>query len=187
MEEELCELFIIAMAPSKEFKDRFVLVLEDESRQKRLSFLIGDGEALSIGIVIEKLKMKRPLTHDLLLSVISQMQGKVLKIVIYKVEDNVYYSNIYIRTKENDIIQVDCRTSDAIAVALRAQCPIYILRHIMDERSSMDDIYPSGHRRTSFSSYTLEELESLLKKVIEKEDYQSAIRIKETIERKKNG
>ncbi|NBC24863.1 MAG: bifunctional nuclease family protein [Bacteroidetes bacterium] len=179
------KLFIVAMAPSQQKPESFVLVLEDEKRKKRLPILIGKSEAFAIGIALEDLNLKRPLTHDLLLSSVLALNGHPKHILIRKKVDDIFHSDIAIELKGNQTTFIDARTSDAVAFAIRAKIPIYINSDLLNAEHSEEKIFLEGNRRSSFAAYTLSELEVLLEKVLRKEDYQSAARIKETIEKKR--
>lgn len=179
------KLSIVAMAPSQRKPQSFVLVLEDENRKKRLSILIGKPEAFAIGIALEDLKMKRPMTHDLLLSSILALNGNPKHVIIKDKIEDIFHSDIVIELKDESDRYIDSRTSDAIAFAIRAKIPIYINHELLIAEHSEDKIFLEGNRRSSFAAYTLDELQVLLEKVLQKEDYQSAARIKETIEKKK--
>jgi|GEM_PF-333466 len=179
------KLFIVAMAPSQQKPESFVLVLEEETRKKKLPILVGRSEAFAIGIALEALKMKRPMTHDLLLSSILALNGLPKYILIKDKVDGIFHSDIVIEPKDDVTTYIDSRTSDAIAFAIRAKIPMYINSKLLNAEHSGEKIFLEGNRRSSFAAYTLEELEILLEKVLRKEDYQSAARIKETIEKKK--
>ncbi|NBC25075.1 MAG: bifunctional nuclease family protein [Bacteroidetes bacterium] len=182
---KIVKLFIVAMAPSQQKPESFVLVLEEEKRKKRLPLLIGKSEAFAIGIALEDLKIKRPMTHDLLLSSILALNGHPKHILITNKVDGIFHSDIVIELKDDQTKFIDCRTSDAIAFAIRAKIPIYINSELLHAEHSEEKIFLEGNRRSSFAAYTLDELEVLLDKVLQKEDYQSAARIKETIEKKR--
>ena len=182
---EKIEVFIIAMAPSTEVAGKFVVVLESAERDIRFPLLIGESEAMSIGVALENIKIKRPLTHDLIVAMLAS-RGDTLKSVWIKGRlDQIFIASVFIETSTGEQYELDARPSDALALAVRTNCTIWIHSDLITELGMTEDIYASGNQRNSFSSYTLQELEELLKRVVEKEDYHSAIRIKETIERKK--
>lgn len=183
---ELVEVFIVAMSPSTTFPGKFALVMEDLDKKNRFPLLIGEPEALSIGVALEQIKTQRPLTHDLFFEVVSLFQAKVEYVWIKEVRDNIFKSEIVFMTAQRKELSVDSRTSDAIALALRFDSPILISRQLLEEHRIDMDIYVGESKRTAFSSYTLVELENLLQKVLEKEDYQSAVRIREAIAKRKN-
>jgi bifunctional DNase/RNase len=182
---EKIEVFIIAMAPSTEVVGKFVIVLESDDRDIRFPILIGEAEAMSIGVALENIKIKRPLTHDLMIEML-RINGEVLTSVwIKERKDNIFLASLFIENSQGVIYELDARPSDALALAVRINCPIFIHADLIAERGLTEAIFASGNQRNSFSSYTLQELEELLKRVVDKEDYHSAIRIKESIERKK--
>ncbi len=183
---QLVEVFIVAMSPSTNSPGKFALILEDTEKKNRFPLLIGEAEALSIGVALEKIKTQRPLTHDLFFEVIQLFDAKVDHVWIKEVKDNIFKSEIIFRQKGEREIRVDSRTSDAIALALRFDSPIMISRQLLEEQRIDMDIYVGESNRTAYSAYTLEELERLLQKVLEKEDYQSAVRIREVITKRKN-
>lgn len=183
---ELVEVFIVAMSPSKNLPSKFALILEDLDKKNRFPLLIGEAEALSIGVALEQIKTKRPLTHDLFFDVVSLFHAKVEYVWIKEIKDNIFKSEIVFKTAERKELCVDSRTSDAIALALRFDSPILIPKQLLEEQRIDMDIYVGESKRTAFSSYTMEELENLLQKVLEKEDYQSAVRIREVIAKRKN-
>lgn len=183
---ELVEVFIVAMSPSKNLPGKFALILEDLNKKNRFPLLIGEAEALSIGVALEQIKTKRPLTHDLFFDVVNLFHAKLEYVWIKEVKDSVFWSEIFFKTAEQKEIRVDSRTSDAIALALRFDSPILISRRLLEELRIDMEIYVGESNRTAFSSFTLQELEKLLEKVLEKEDYQSAVRIREAISKRKN-
>lgn len=180
------EVFIVAMSPSVNSPGKFALILEDVEKKRRFPLLIGEAEALSIGVALEQIKTQRPLTHDLFFEVLGLFDVKVDHVWIKEVKDNIFRSEIILRQPENKEFRVDSRTSDAIALALRFDSPILISKVLLDENRVDMDIFVGERNRTSYSSYTLAELENLLRKVLEKEDYKSAVRIREVIANRKN-
>jgi len=183
---EKIEVYIIAMAPSTEAVGKFVVVLESEERNFRLPILIGESEAMSIGVALENIKIKRPITHDLMIDMLRAKGDTIVSICIKERKENIFLATISVECIDGSSYELDARPSDALALAVRVNCSIWVCTGLIEERGLTEDIFASGSQRNSFRSYTLEELEELLKRVVDKEDYHSAIRIKETIERKKN-
>lgn len=183
--EEKVELSIIALAKSQTSDNNYVIALEDEQSKKRLIILIGQSEAQYIGIVLEKLNTKRPMTHDLMSTIIEKMGGRVTHIFIHSLIDNIYIADICLTDQTGNMFCVDARASDALAQAVKNSVPIYTNQKLLNESSYLNEIYVKESNKTSFTDYTLEELEELLQKVLSKEDYESAIRIRESIRRKR--
>lgn len=183
---DLVEVFIVAMSPSVNSPGKYALILEDAGKKNRFPLLIGEAEALSIGVALEQIKTQRPLTHDLFFEVISRLGAKIDHIWIKEVEDNIFKSEIIFKQDEQKEIRIDSRTSDAIALALRFDSPIMISKGILEAQRIDMDIYVGDSKRTAYSAYSLEELEKMLQKVLDKEDYQSAVRLREVIRKRKN-
>lgn len=183
---DLVEVFIVAMSPSVNSPGKFALILEDVSKKNRFPLLIGQAEALSIGVALEQIKTQRPLTHDLFYEVILHLGARVDHVWIKEVEGDIFKSEVVFRQDPEKEIRVDSRTSDAISLALRFDSPIMISKKLLEEQRIDMDIYVGDSKRTAYSAYTLEELEKMLQKVLEKEDYQSAVRLREVIAKRKN-
>jgi len=109
-----------------------IIILKDSKDEKTLPIWIGIFEASSIAIKLEGIHTPRPLTHDLLRSVIESLNAKVVRIVINDLKDNVFYAKIHIRIGRR-VVQVDSRPSDAIALALRTDSPIYVEEKVIDK------------------------------------------------------
>lgn len=182
---DMVEVFIVGMSPSINTPGKFALILEDIDKKRRFPLLIGEAEALSIGVALEKIKTQRPLTHDIFHEVLGQLKAKVDYVWIKEIKDNIFKSEIVFGKVDSNQFKIDSRTSDAIALALRFDSPIMISKILLDENRVDMDIFVGEADRTSYSSFTLKELENLLQKVLEKEDYKSAIRIREIIENRK--
>ncbi len=122
-------------------QNSYALILADEETgKKRLPIVIGPFEAQAISIALENLTPPRPLTHDLLVAVITQLKGQVKEVIINNLKKGVFYSLIVIQQGDKEIT-IDSRTSDAIALALRVKCPINIYAHIFEENSiDMDEL-----------------------------------------------
>ena len=180
------EVNIIALTRSKSGDQNFILVLEDTVSKKNLPIVIGASEAQYIGIVLESIAVKRPLTHDLIFDILLALQANPDHVIIEEFKEGIFYAGIVLKNQEGKVIKIDSRPSDAIAIALRCQVPIYVMKDLFEQTGYSSSIYSEQSDRSSFKEYTLEDLEKLLAKVIAKEDYESAIRIRETIKARKN-
>ena len=109
-----------------------IVMLRDVDGERQLPIWIGPCEAESITLELQDTEVARPLTHDLLKSVIEAQSGKVSHILINELRDQVFYARLFIDT-EGKVIDVDCRPSDAIALAVRAKVPIFIEEAVMEE------------------------------------------------------
>ncbi|MCS7165499.1 MAG: bifunctional nuclease family protein [Candidatus Calescibacterium sp.] len=110
--------------------DDAVVILKEENGSAILPIIIGHFEASSIAIALEKLKIERPMTHDLIKNILEKLDIKIQKVVITELRGSTYYATIYIQ-KENKIIEIDARPSDSIAIAVRIGCPIFVNENLL--------------------------------------------------------
>lgn len=172
----------------------YALVLAEEEGDRRIPIIIGGVEAQSIAIKLEGLEPPRPLTHDLFLSFATAFDIAIGEVVLYKLEEGIFYSEL-VCIHKGETVRIDSRTSDAVALALRFNCPIYTYEEIMikagividfeqvDETARVDPKKPD--QGSPFDGKTEEELLQLLNEAIEKEDYEKASMIRD--EMKKRG
>jgi len=173
----------------------YTLLLEEIDGKRRIPIVIGGFEAQAIVIKLENLDPPRPLTHDLFKNFADKFQIVVSEVLICKFEDGVFYSRIYC---SNGIVEysIDSRTSDAVALALRFDCPIYIEDEILElaqifndpERGSQGNKTGPDQSEISGSKYGLytdEELFRMIDEAISIEDYEKAAIIRDEIERRK--
>ncbi len=195
---EKIKLNLIGLSYSQSQSGAYTMILEDETGNARFPIIIGSFEAQSIAIELEKMKPTRPLTHDLFKIFIEKFGVTIIEIVIYKLSEGVFFSKL-VCDDGKEIKEIDSRTSDAIAIALRVQCPIYTFQSIIDEvgqskegteNKSPEEISiketkePTG-KLTSFSNYSMEELEEMLATAIEEEAYEKASLIRDEIDNRK--
>lgn len=181
------ELNIIALANSESSKGNFSLVLEETSGFRRLPIVIGAFEAQAIAVSLENMQTSRPMTHDLLKNTMELSGLKVKEVIISDLKDDVFYATIMAKKTDGELLKIDARTSDAIALAVRFGCPIFTTESILNVAGIVLD-NPSKaitNKRGKLSDYSLEELERLLEKVLAKEDYESASKIRDAIKEKK--
>lgn len=123
---------ILMLAESMTFNSTYTLVLGEKGGKRRFSLVIGKTEAQSIAVSLDGLKATRPLTHDLFFTAFSSFNIILLEVVITKIKEGIFYS--YIVCKKGDVIlELDSRTSDALALALRFKCPVYTNEKLLDE------------------------------------------------------
>jgi bifunctional DNase/RNase len=115
-----------------EVDDHQVIILKEVDGERSFPIVIGIFEATSIDRRVKGMQSPRPLTHDLIASVVEQLGGEVQDIVISDLEEHTYFAKLRIR-KEGDLIEVDCRPSDAIAIAVTAKVPIYVSEQVLGE------------------------------------------------------
>lgn len=114
-----------------------IIILRDVPGQKALPIWIGVFEANAIALEMEKVSTPRPMTHDLIRNILEGMKAKVNRIVINDLKDNTFYATIYIAQNNSEVV-IDSRPSDAIALALRVEAPIFVAKKVLDEAKSID-------------------------------------------------
>lgn len=185
---EKIELNIIALSDSLSKPGNFALILEEQNGFRRLPIIIGAFEAQAIAVFLEQIATNRPMTHDLFKHTLTTLGTKITEVIINELHGDVFHARINGIQKDGSSLSVDARTSDAIALALRFDCPIFTTEAIMQEASFILES-PSksfSNKRGRLIDYSIEELEKLLNQVVAKEDYVSATKIRDAIEQKKN-
>jgi hypothetical protein len=114
-----------------------IIILRDKDGQRVLPIWVGIFEANAIALQMENVSTPRPMTHDLLRNVIEDLKGLVTKVVISDLKDNTFYALIYVETA-GDVVAIDARPSDALALALRAQAPIFVEETVIDDAKGID-------------------------------------------------
>lgn len=192
------KLNIIGLTSSHSQRNSYTLILGEENGELKLPIVIGGYEAQSIALVIEGLKPQRPLTHDLISNFFSQF-GIILKeVIINKLEEGVFFSTL-VTEKDNKIQNIDARTSDAIALALRMKCPIYTYKSILNDAGiQYEENDTEGEEKeeiiedentpvvtNDLNQLSLKELEAELEKAIKIEDYVRAALLRDEIKIRK--
>ena len=193
----LVQLLINGISYSQTQNGAYALILSELEGERKLPIVIGTNEAQSIAIAIEKeIKPPRPLTHDLFKNFCVRFDIKIKQVIIHKLVDGVFYSSVIC---ERDGIEeiIDSRSSDAIALAIRFEAPIYTYENILekagviikvekeiDERSLLKELFSDENSEVASSELkekTTRELEELLKTAIQNENYESAAKIRDEI------
>lgn len=175
------ELKIHDMSSTIHPADAYALVLEEVNGGRKLPIIIGHLEAQAIKVMMVRYKVPRPLTHDLFPALTYQLGVTMKKVLIYKVKDGVYYSYLFFE-KGGELIQIDARTSDAVALAMRYQCPIYTTEAIM-ESEYMREV-GNGAFSVTVNMISLPMLKEALAKAVEEENYEQASRLRDEIRRR---
>lgn len=194
------ELDIIALSHSVTQSHSFAVVLGEVGGTRRLPIVIGGFEAQAIAVALDNMKPSRPLTHDLMKALCDTFDIQLEYIFISKLLDGVFYSNLVCKRGE-DIFEVDSRTSDALALAVRFDCPIYVEESILNEAGVEADPNEENLASTdsgaeiaelvnpdvpvNYSDMTVAELQVQLKSALDNEDYELAARIRDVINKKK--
>ncbi len=188
------ELEIVALSHSITQTHSYAVVLGESNGLRRLPIVIGGFEAQAIAVALEKMQPSRPLTHDLMKNFMEAFEVHLKEVIISNLSDGIFYAKL-ICTDKQDTIEIDSRTSDALALAVRFGCPIYTYESILEQAGiSMEEsgkkkkeepAAPSHSEDQDLSKLSMEELNQLLKEVLEREDYIKAIAIRDEINGRK--
>ena len=184
---ERVELKILGITRNQIENSAFALVMEQKDGPIRIPIVIGMAEAQSIQAKLMSIVPPRPLTHDLLVSVFHRFGIFPDYVEIYNLTDGVFASHIHLTGRDGTEEMVDARTSDAVAIAVRVNCPIYTTRDILDRAGYIPDedgIPITRLDKQSLNELPLERLEARLQQCIDDEDYEHAAEIKKIIELK---
>lgn len=191
---EKIRLEIIGMKYSQSQSGAYALILEERDGRRRLPIIIGSFEAQAIAIELEKIKTPRPLTHDLFRSFAEAYNIRVTEVVINKFQEGVFFAKLV--CNQDDVEQeVDSRTSDAIALALRFNCPIFTYDSILEAAGIMADEEPETEetkpepgetvgKEDNFTEYSGAELSEMLQLAVEREDYERASQIRDELKKR---
>jgi bifunctional DNase/RNase len=193
-------LNIMGLSYSQTQTGAYALVLSEVDGNRRIPIIIGAVEAQAIAIQLEGLKPPRPLTHDLFLNVAMAFNIEITEVFIHKLEEGIFYAELSCE-QDTHQIKIDSRTSDAVALALRFDCPIFTTDEIMEKAGIIlefeepgdenDESEKEGNENqskkyTNYAEFSLEELNELLDAAITDEDYEKASEIRDEIKRRKS-
>ena len=128
------ELQVINITNSQAQVGAFAMLLGEVDGERQLPIIIGPAEAQATALYLKGVKTPRPLTHDLFTTSLTILGASLIRVLIYKAKDGIFYSYIYLK-KDEEIIRIDARTSDAIALAVRADCPILIMNLFLNRNA----------------------------------------------------
>jgi len=195
MDSEI-KLTITGLVYNQTVVGTYGLVLSEENGNRRFSVMIGEPEAQSIALKMNNKKSPRPLTHDLINSILNSFDAVLQKVVIYDMVNDVFFSELHI-LRENTPFVIDARTSDAVALAVRSDCPIFIKSEILDivgteveppELEEPKAVQPETEENLSdddLDLLTLDTLEGMLDVALSNEKYELAVTLRDAIKRKK--
>ena len=192
---------ILGLSYSQTQTGAYALVLGEVDGKRRLPIIIGNFEAQAIAIELEQMKPSRPLTHDLFKLFAEAYNAKVSEVLIYKLEEGIFFANL-ICERDGSQFEIDARTSDAIALAVRFNCPIYTYESILSsagivlEEDDDDSLKQTSEKGSSsievkssdegtLSNMSVKELNAELEKALNKENYERATEIRDEIKRRK--
>lgn len=199
------ELEIVALSSSISQTHSYAVVLGETNGTRRLPIVIGGYEAQAIAVALERIKPTRPLTHDLFSNFLLSFNIELQEAIIYKLEEGIFYAKL-ICSNDKETLEIDSRTSDALALAVRMGCPVFTYENILDTAGLYMDqtgeitesattenvrsheeipVTPAGEPDTNLKNMSLNELEEYLQKILEKEDYVQAITVRDEIKKRK--
>ena len=188
------QLDLVDITPSSSSNGAYVMALTEIAGARSLAIVIGPAEAHSIVIVMEKMPITRPLTHDLFVSLAENFEIHVEEVFIYQMIDGIFYARIIVRGN-GKTIEVDSRTSDAVAIAIRFGAPIYCAKEVMDEVGRDMRALTEGDELDFDLDITEDDLEEvltpedILKKLDEallNEDYELASKLRDELDKRNN-
>ncbi len=187
------ELKIIGLSYSQTQSGAYALILSEKNGDRRLPIIIGGFEAQAIAVELEKMTPSRPLTHDLFKTFSTAFKINIKEIMIHNLSEGVFFSKL-ICSKGEEIVEIDARTSDAIAIGVRFDAPIFTTEEILssagillDETPEDDDIISEAIdevKNDTIDSKSTEDLKSELNIAIENEDYELASKIRDEIQKR---
>jgi bifunctional DNase/RNase len=189
------ELEIVALSHSITQTHSYAVVLGEVNGLRRLPIVIGGFEAQAIAVALERMSPSRPLTHDLMKNFMLAFNVELHEVIINDLQEGIFYSKL-VCSSENDTVEIDSRTSDALALAVRFGCPIYTYDNILesagilmenDEKKKKTNTpvttETGGH--DDLKALSVQELNTLLNEVLEQEDYIKAIAIRDELNTRK--
>lgn len=206
MNKDRIRLKVLGISYSQIQSGAYALILAQIGGPYRIPVVIGAAEAQSIALRMESITPPRPMTHDLFVSFAHAFGIKLREVFIYRFEDGIFSSELTFSDDERTIV-IDSRTSDAIAIAMRTGAPIFTTPEILEETGFLleessqededeaaaadapvfveeEDDITDGEPAPKIENYTVEELQKLLARLIEQENYEEAARVNEIIKRK---
>jgi uncharacterized protein len=193
------ELEIVALSHSVTQSHNYAVVLGEKEGTRRLPIVIGSFEAQAIAVAMERMTPNRPLTHDLFKNTLETFNVELKEVVINNLLDGIFYARL-VCLKDGELIEVDSRTSDALAMAVRFDCPIYSYEFILDAAgvvleeegdSPAEEMAPGESateepvKKESLDEYSMESLKKLLDEVLADENYERAAEIRDEINKRK--
>lgn len=199
--EKLYKLELIGITYNQIESGVYALILQHRESSHRIPIIIGFPEAQAIECKLQEIKTPRPLTHDIMNDALTQFGINLDKVIIRRLPNGVFAANLHLSDGVNEKI-VDSRSSDGVALAIRMNAPIYTTEEVIMEAGfdpsqkrkpgSPQAPAPSSFsrlpsRETELKDLSLDQLNEAMNKAVEKENYEEAARIKEEINKRKNG
>ncbi len=192
------ELDIVALSHSVTQSHNYAVVLGERRGQRRLPIVIGSFEAQAIAVAMERMAPNRPLTHDLFKSTLDTFNVELREVVINNLLDGIFFARL-ICVKNGEVYEIDSRTSDAIAMAVRFECPIYTYDFILEAAGVVLDEQEQANQEgegsaaaprinpDALETYNIDALQRRLSEVLDAEDYETAAKIRDELKRRESG
>ncbi|HLP56607.1 MAG TPA: bifunctional nuclease family protein [Fluviicola sp.] len=185
------KLEIVGLSYSQTQSGAYALVLSEAGGKRRLPIIIGGFEAQAIAIELEKMVPTRPLTHDLFKTFATSFGIKVKEVIIYNLQEGIFFAKL-VCERDGQLSDIDARTSDAIALAVRFECPIYTFESILSSAGILSDEFMDEDddpeedisEENEFQRMTKDELEQAINEAIENEDYERASMLRDEINKR---
>lgn len=186
--EKKTELKVLNISNSQAQAPAFALLLQEIDGDRQLPIIIGPAEAQAISFKLNNIKPIRPLTHDLFATSLNVFEISLIEILIYKAQEGVFYSHIFFK-KDEETVRIDSRTSDAIALAMRFNAPIYIYDSILEKEcivleESDRKAEEETNEKDSLMKKDVQSLKNELDKAIKEENYELASVLRDEIARR---
>ena len=189
------ELDIVALSHSMTQSHNYAVVLGERRGQRRLPIVIGSFEAQAIAVAMERMVPNRPLTHDLFKSALDTFEIKLKEVVINNLLDGIFYARL-VCVRAGEVFEIDSRTSDAIAMAVRFECPLFTYDFILEAAGVLledqedggvgriGSSIPANMDSDAIETHSLDALQRRLQEVLEAEDYETAAKIRDEMKRR---
>lgn len=198
------KLDIVGLSYSQTQSGAYALILNEAKGKRRLPIIIGGFEAQAIAIEMENMKPSRPLTHDLFKNFAETFDISLKEVIIYNLVEGIFYAKL-VCARDNNEVEIDARTSDAIALAVRFNCPIYTYEFILNSAGIImeEDVAKEKEKEVTetktakepsvakekeeedIKKKSVDELRELLQKLLDREDYEKATKIRDELNRRK--
>jgi len=202
MDKQKIKLEILGLSYSQTQTGAYALVLGESDGKRRLPIIIGNFEAQAIAIELENMRPSRPLTHDIFKTFADTFEIDVKEVIVYNLVEGIFFAKLICQRGDEPPVEIDTRTSDAIALAVRFGCPIYTYEFILgsagiilddDEIENLSEDGPPSESEVpapksgsgKYSGMSMDELEVELDKAITEEDYERASELRDEINKRK--
>ncbi|MFN0015514.1 MAG: bifunctional nuclease domain-containing protein [Saprospiraceae bacterium] len=192
------ELDIVALSHSVTQSHNYAVVLGERRGQRRLPIVIGSFEAQAIAVAMERMVPNRPLTHDLFKNTLDTFNIELREVVINNLLDGIFYARL-VCVKNGEVFEIDTRTSDAIAMAVRFDCPIFTYDFILEAAGVILDDQEEENKRSgspkstatvvdlsALGTYSIDALQRRLQDVLDAEDYETAAKIRDELKNRES-